>query len=49
MCYGNYMACEMAEKEKQERTIVAMEIAGAEAIPECNTRPTEIDQSRKDD
>lgn len=29
-----------------QRVVVAMEIAGAESIPECNTRPTEIDQSK---
>lgn len=34
--------------ENEERVVVAMEIAGAESIPECNTKPTEISQKDRD-
>lgn len=33
-------------EQDNQRVVVAMEIAGAESIPECNTRPTEIDQNK---
>jgi hypothetical protein len=35
--------------ENDKSTIVAMEIAGAEAIPECNTQAQEIPQEKKND
>lgn len=34
--------------ENDKSTIVAMEIAGAESIPECNTQAQEISQEKKD-
>ena len=47
MCYGN--ANVETDRNTEGKTIVAMEIAGAEAIPECNTNPVEIDQTKRED